>query len=63
MGPTLNGLVRPVLVERGEVIGTWTHSMAVGRHHLDPTPALFSPGADAESVADALARFAAFVRA
>ncbi|WP_455133412.1 winged helix DNA-binding domain-containing protein [Microbacterium aurum] len=63
VGPTLNGLVRPVLVERGEVIGTWTHSMAVGRHHLDPTPALFSPGADAESVADALARFAAFVRA
>lgn len=37
VGPTANGLVRPVLLRGGEVVGTWSHSMAQGRHHLMPT--------------------------
>jgi len=63
VGPTLNGLVRPVLVVDGEVVGTWRHSTAVGRHHLDPVPEPFADGVDAASVDDALARFARFLRA
>jgi len=62
IGPTLNGLVRPVLIADGEVIGTWRHSTAVGRHHLDPEPEPFAPGLDAASVDLALARFARFLR-
>ncbi|GAA3897203.1 winged helix DNA-binding domain-containing protein [Microbacterium invictum] len=62
VGPSLQGLVRPVLLADGEVIGAWTHSVAVGRHHLDPVPELFTPGAaPAPAVADALARFARFI--
>lgn len=37
VGPTLNGLVRPVLLRDGEVVGAWSHSMAQGKHHLMPT--------------------------
>ncbi|MBF4561590.1 AlkZ family DNA glycosylase [Microbacterium sp. VKM Ac-2870] len=62
IGPMLNGMVRPVLVAAGEVVGTWRHSTAVGRHHLDPVPELFSAHVDAASVDAALARFARFLR-
>ena len=62
IGPTLNGMVRPVLVAAGEVVGTWRHSTAVGRHHLDPVPELFSDSFDAASVNAALARFSRFLR-
>jgi len=62
IGPTLNGLVRPVLVADGEVVGTWRHSTAVGRHHLDPEPEPFASGVAAASVDEALARFARFLR-
>ena len=60
----MNGMVRPLLVARGEVVGVWTHSLAVGRHAEDPIPELFSPGAatDAE-VAAALERYRAFITA
>ena len=64
IGPAMNGMVRPLLVARGEVVGVWTHSLAVGRHADDPIPELFSPGAatDAE-IADALERYRRFITA
>lgn len=56
------GMMRPVLVAHGEVVGVWAHSLAVGRHAGDPVPELFTPGAasDAE-IAAALERYRAFV--
>jgi hypothetical protein len=64
IGPSLNGIVRPILVARGAVVGVWTHSLAVGRHADTPTPALFADGAatDAE-VAAALERYRRFITA
>lgn len=64
VGPGANGMVRPILVARGEVVGVWTHSLAVGRHTGDPVPELFAPGAatDAE-IGAALDRYRAFVTA
>jgi hypothetical protein len=64
IGPGQNGIVRPILVSRGEIVGVWTHSVAVGRHADDPVPELFAPGAatDAE-ITDALARYRAFITA
>ena len=62
VGPSLNGIVRPILVARGEVVGVWTHSVAVGRHADDPVPELFAPGAATdEEVAAALDRYKAFI--
>ncbi|HET8926566.1 MAG TPA: winged helix DNA-binding domain-containing protein [Microbacterium sp.] len=62
VGPGVNGMVKAVLLARGEVVGTWTHSLAVGRHSDAPVPELLAPGAatDAE-VAAALDRYAAFI--
>ena len=64
IGPSMNGIVRPILVARGEVVGVWTHSVAVGRHTDDPVPQLFTPGAatDAE-VSAALDRYRDFITA
>jgi len=64
IGPSMNGIVRPILVARGEAVGVWTHSIAVGRHAEDPIPELFTPDAatDAE-VAAALERYRAFITA
>jgi hypothetical protein len=61
-GPGRNGMVRPIIVADGRLVGTWTQSTAVGRHAEDPVPALVDEGAatDAEVVA-ALARYAGFV--
>jgi len=58
----MNGIVRPILVARGEVVGVWTHSLAVGRHTDAPLPELFAPGVatDAE-VGAALDRYRAFI--
>ena len=58
----MNGIVRPILVARGEAVGVWTHSVAVGRHAHDPVPELFAPGAatDAE-IAAALDRYRRFI--
>ena len=57
-------MVRPLLVARGEVVGVWTHSLAVGRHADDPIPELFTPDAatDAE-IGAALERYRAFITA
>lgn len=62
IGPSMNGIVRPILVARGEIVGVWTHSLAVGRRADDPVPALFAPGAatDAE-IGAALERYRAFL--
>lgn len=64
IGPSMNGIVRPILVARGEVVGVWTHSVAVGRHADDPVPELLSPDAatDAE-IAAALDRYRDFITA
>jgi hypothetical protein len=64
IGPSMNGIVRPIIVARGEVIGVWAHSVAVGRHADDPVPELFTTGAatDAE-VAAALDRYRDFITA
>jgi len=62
IGPSLNGIVRPILVAEGRVVGVWTHSVAVGRHADAPVPELFTPGAatDAE-IGAALDRYRAFI--
>ena len=55
------GMMRPVIVARGKVVGLWTHSLALARRRGDP-PELFVTGAatDAE-VAAALERYRDFV--
>jgi hypothetical protein len=64
VGPSLNGIVRPILVAHGRVVGVWTHSVAVGRHADAPIPALFAPGTatDAE-IGASLDRYRAFITA
>lgn len=62
VGPGVNGMVRPVIVARGEIVGVWTHSLAVGRHRDDPLPELFAPDAATPAeVSDALERYRRFV--
>ncbi|MFT4230373.1 MAG: winged helix DNA-binding domain-containing protein [Microbacterium sp.] len=62
VGPGVNGMVKAVLVAEGRVVGTWTHSLAVGRHGDAPVPDLLVPGAATEAqVAAELDRYAAFV--
>ncbi|WEK62506.1 MAG: winged helix DNA-binding domain-containing protein [Candidatus Microbacterium colombiense] len=76
IGPGKNGMVRPVVVADGGVIGVWGHSTADGRRSASPVPELFgagpaetrsAPGSDAgeartrESIDQALARYAAFI--
>ncbi|GAA1927427.1 winged helix DNA-binding domain-containing protein [Microbacterium aoyamense] len=64
VGPGVNGMVRPVILARGAIIGVWTHSLAVGRHEDDPLPELFAPDAATHAeVVDALARYRRFVTA
>lgn len=59
VGPAANGMVKPVLIAGGEVIGTWAHSSAVGKHHLPPVATVFG-GAASDGVAEALAEYAEF---
>lgn len=64
IGPSMNGIVRPILVARGEIVGVWTHSVAVGRHADDPVPELFTPGAATDDeVSTALTRYRDFITA
>ncbi len=60
----MNGIVRPILVARGQVVGVWTHSLAVGRHGAAPVPELLAPGTatDAE-IGAALDRYRDFITA
>jgi hypothetical protein len=63
IGPSMNGIVRPILVAHGEVVGVWTHSVAVGRHADDPIPELFTPDAATPAeVAAALDRYRRFIQ-
>lgn len=62
VGPGVNGMVRPIILARGEIIGVWTHSLAMGRHEDDPLPELFAPDAATPAeVTEALARYRRFV--
>ena len=64
VGPSMNGIVRPILVADGEIVGVWTHSVAVGRHADEPLPELFAPDAASQAdVAAALARYRLFITA
>jgi len=62
VGPGVNGMVRPILVADGEIVGVWTHSLAIGRHDEHPAPDLLVPGTatDAEVTA-ALDRYRRFI--
>jgi hypothetical protein len=60
IGPSMNGIVKPVLVADGEIVGVWSHSVAIGKHHLAPVPELFGD-ADESAVERALARFRRFI--
>jgi len=57
VGPGKNGMVRPILVDRGRIVGTWAHADAT-RHSA---PEMFGDGLDPDAVASALARFAEFI--
>ncbi len=62
VGPGANGMVRPLLVADGAIIGVWTHSLAVGRHVDDPVPELLVLGATTNAeVAAALDRYRRFI--
>ncbi|GAB2833708.1 winged helix DNA-binding domain-containing protein [Microbacterium insulae] len=64
VGPSMNGIVRPIIVARGRIVGVWTHSVAVGRHADDPVPELFTAdSASAAEVSAALDRYRAFITA
>jgi hypothetical protein len=64
IGPSMNGIVRPILVARGEAVGVWQHSVAIGRHADDPVPELFVPGAASDGeIAEALDRYRRFITA
>ncbi len=56
------GAMRPILLARGEVVATWTHSHALARLHLAPTVQWLVEGGatEAESLA-ALERYRAFM--
>ena len=60
VGPGKNGMVRPILLAGGEIVGTWRQSTALGRHTEHPTVELLTDVPEADVVA-ALDRYAAFV--
>lgn len=67
VGPGKNGMVRPIILSDGVVVGVWRHSTAVGRHSEDPVPEMLGAGAGAGAAVDpaqvsaALERYAAFI--
>ncbi len=62
IGPSLNGIVRPILVADGEIVGIWSHSRAIGRHLEAPVAELFTPdAASPDEIAAALERYRVFV--
>jgi hypothetical protein len=64
IGPSKNGIVRPIILVDGEAVGVWSHSLAVGRHTEDPLPELFTPdAATPDDVAAALDRYRRFITA
>ena len=62
IGPGKNGMVRPILVAHGQVVGSWLASTALGRHADGPVPELLAPGAATKGeVGAALDRYRAFI--
>lgn len=62
IGPGKNGMVRPILVADGQVVGSWLSSTALGRHADDPVPELLSPGAATDAaIGAALDRYRSFI--
>lgn len=62
IGPSMNGIVRPILVVGGEIAGVWSHSVAVGKHHLVPEYEIFVPGLATEAeILEALERYHRFI--
>lgn len=59
VGPGKNGMVRPTLIERGRVVGTWAHSDAA----RGAPPEMFGEVHDRDAITSALERFAAFAAA
>lgn len=57
VGPGKNGMVRATIVERGRVIGCWTHAVA----SIGAEPELFETPADVDAVRGALVRFTRFL--
>jgi len=60
VGPGKNGMVRPIILRDGEIVGVWKQSTAVGRHTEAPAAELFAH-VDEQQLAGALSRYAAFV--
>jgi hypothetical protein len=56
VGPGKNGMVRPLLIERGRAIGTWSHASA----SRDLPPELWTASVESSAVAEAIARFSRF---
>ncbi|KHK95466.1 hypothetical protein LK09_18895 [Microbacterium mangrovi] len=62
IGPGKNGMVRPILVADGQVVGSWLSSTALGRHADDPVPELLAPGAATDAaIGAALDRYRSFI--
>jgi hypothetical protein len=62
IGPGKNGMVRPILVADGQVVGSWLSSTALGRHADDPVPDLLAPGAATDAaIGAALDRYRSFI--
>lgn len=62
VGPSSNGIVRPVIVADGEIVGLWRHSVAVGRHAATPEVELLArPPQPASEIDAALQRFSRFI--
>ena len=61
IGPGKNGMVRPVLVSRGEVVGTWSQPKASDKRGVMASAELFrGDEVDMGAVSAALERFTAF---
>ncbi|MGP3535547.1 winged helix DNA-binding domain-containing protein [Microbacterium sp. RD1] len=60
VGPSANGIVQPIVLDRGRIAGVWRHSVARGRDTQHPEAHIFGPVAP-DAVTAALARYAAFV--
>ncbi|MCK2036117.1 winged helix DNA-binding domain-containing protein [Microbacterium sp. SSW1-49] len=58
IGPGKNGMVRPILLARGRVIGCWSHAGA----SLGAPPELFEETDDIDAVSAAMGRFTRFLQ-
>ncbi len=61
VGPGANGMISPLLLSGGTVVGRWSHSRALGRRDAARTEIFETLTVDADAVATALDRYARFV--